>query len=433
MKSNMPSTRGASGLARIQLGRRGLLQAAGASAALAFLAGCARSGHESKDALAFTSWTFAGRTVGPVRQAAELYSEQTGVPIETKVYPFDKYLNQLVLAARGGRMTGIVHIDEEFMSTLATANVIKPVDRVFEESLYPEFVRSAGSYRGTRYGMPWTQSAIGLVTNTEMLAELGADPDGVRSIDDFTAMLRQVKKSDSSILPYAPCTDVTQLKDFIPWVWSFGGEVFDGTKVTLGDEPSQKALDYWKMLLDEGLIQAGINRESSRNLFAQGRVPIYDDAPQSYGIVPPISNDPDLQSKMSCMARPAVNGQGANLVWSQPLVALDDSDQTLGALEFFSTDLESQKIVFEGQGSPPTTIAALEANWFAGIEFQAKWTETIASNARRNPLWEFPIATSAQRALDEAVEQGLRGSASTKQTLADCRDVLTELLAVEAG
>jgi ABC-type glycerol-3-phosphate transport system substrate-binding protein len=187
------------------------------------------------------------------------------------------------------------------------------------------------------------------------------------------------------------------------------------------------------MLLDEGLIQAGINRESSRTLFAQGRVPIYDDAPQSYGIVPPISNDPDLRSKMSCMARPAVNGQGANLVWSQPLVALDDSDQTLGALEFFSTDLESQKIVFEGQGSPPTTIAALEANWFAGIEFQSKWTETIASNARRNPLWEFPIATSAQRALDEAVEQGLRGSASTKQTLADCRDVLTELLAVEAG
>ncbi|MGJ0205018.1 extracellular solute-binding protein [Leucobacter sp. gxy201] len=433
MKSTDISVRSASGLAGIEIGRRGLLQAGGIGAMLALLSGCVPAGGgRPSDSLTFTSWTFAGRSVGPVQAAAELYTRQTGVSVETKVYPFDRYLNQLVLAARGGRMTGIVHIDEEFMSTLATAEVIRPLDRVIDESLYPEFVRSAGMYRGTRFGMPWTQSAIGMVTNTELLSQLGADATAVRSIDDFTDLLRQIKRSDGSIIPYAPCTDVVQLKDFIPWVWAFGGDIYDGSRVTLGDDPSRQALDYWKMLLDEGLIQAGVDRDSARTLFAQGRVPIYDDAPQAYGIVPSMSTDPDLQRKMSCMPRPAVRGAGANLVWSQPLVALDDSARTTEALRFFSTDEAALRVIFEGQGAPPITLAALGAPWFAGIDFQSRWTETIASNARRNPLWEFPIATSAQRVLNEAVEQGLRGSLSTEHTLKECREALSELLEVRA-
>src|SRR5690606_30067237 len=121
---------------------------------------------------------------------------------------------------------------------------------------------------------------------------------------------------------------------------------------------------------------------------------------------------------------------GANLVWSQPRVALDDSARTTEALRFFSTDEAALRVIFEGQGAPPTTLAALGAPWFAGIDFQSRWTETIASNARRNPLWEFPIATSAQRVLNEAVEQGLRGSLSTEHTLKECREALSELLEV---
>src|SRR5690606_3590354 len=100
MKSTDISVRSASGLAGVEIGRRGLLQAGGIGAMLALLSGCAPTGGgRPSDSLTFTSWTFAGRSVGPVQAAAELYTRQTGVPVETKVYPFDRYLNQLVLAA----------------------------------------------------------------------------------------------------------------------------------------------------------------------------------------------------------------------------------------------------------------------------------------------------------------------------------------------
>lgn len=416
-----------------QLNRRDLMKIGGASAMLAFLSSCsggsAATGGNG-ETLSFTSWTFTGRTVGPIHKAADLFTDATGVRISEKVYPYSQYLNQLVLSARGGRMTGIVHIDEEWMSTLATAGVIESLDSIVEESRYPSVVRDAGTYQSVRYGMPWTQSAIGLVANEQLLQDVGVDTSSVRTIDDFTAMLRHIQEADSSLIPYAPCTDVTQLKDFIPWVWAFGGDIYDGNEVTLGDEASRQALDYWKMLLDEGLIQPGVDREAARTLFAQGRTPIYDDAPQAIGVVPSQSSDPDIASKMGPLTRPSVDGQGTNLVWSQPLVALDDARSTAEALQFFGTDPEALEAVFEGLGNPPTTSEALEASWFTEVEFHAQWASQIMVNARRNPLWEFPIATSAQRAHDEAIERGLRGSVTTAQALAEGREALTELLHV---
>jgi multiple sugar transport system substrate-binding protein len=408
--------------------RRSLLQLGGAVALAGVLTGCSASAAPAAQTLSFTSWIFAGRTVGPIDEAVALYTRATGHRVRDRVKPYSQYLNQLVLTARGGRMTGIAHIDEEWMSTLATAGVIVPLDDVIDSARYPEVVDATGSYQGSRYSMPWTQSAIGLVINKEMLADAGLDPAAIGDIDDFTEALRRLKQVDRSVIPYAPCTDVTQLKDFIPWVWAFGGTVFDGSKVTLGDEGSVRALDYWKMLLDEELIQPGVNRESARTLFSQRGTAIYDDAPQSIRVVPPQASDPELADKMGSLRRPAARGAGKNLIWSQPLVALDDSETTLDALTFFSTGLDVQQVLFEGVGNPPTTVAALESEWFRANAFHQQWFSTVAQNARRNPLWDFPIATSAQRAHDEAIERGLRGTVSTTQALREGKEALMELL-----
>ena len=50
-------------------------------------------------------------------------------------------------------------------------------------------------------------------------------------------------------------TALNGLKDLIPWIWTFGGSVIDDQgKVTLGDEGSVKALEWYKSLLDRGLM-----------------------------------------------------------------------------------------------------------------------------------------------------------------------------------
>lgn len=376
--------------------------------------------------LDFTSWVFGGRTSDALREALSTYSDVTGRNVNEKSYPFSQYLNQLVLTGRGGRLSGVVHIDEEWMSTLVTAGVISPLDDVVDTKLYTSVTGQTGQYKNNRFGMPWTQSAIGMVTNNELLNEFGINSAEIRDVEDFTNTLRRIKLTDSSIIPYVPCTAVTQLKDFIPWVWSFGGTIIDG-EVTLGDRGSSLALDYWKMLLDDDLIQAGVDRDSARTLFAQNRTPIYEDAPQSYGVIPSQSSDPDIASKMGCLPRPSMRGTGQNLIWSQPLVALDPGAETRQALELLSTNNEVLQILFEGIGQPPTTTVSLASNWFQSNSFYKNWNEKITTSSRRNPLWDFPIATSAQRALDECIEQGLSGATTTSKALQDAKEALIEL------
>src|SRR5699024_10997374 len=408
------------------LGRRDFMKIGGAGAMLAFLAGCSPSSHAGEDkSLTLTSWDFSD----PVQTAAKLFTETTGTTVENNRYPYDQYLNQLVLSARSGRLTGIVHVVEEWMSTLVTAGLIEPLDAVVDESQYLDVVREAGTYEGARFGMPWAQSAIGLVSNEKLLKNLGVDTSSVRTIDDFTQMLRHIKDEDSSLIPYTPCTAVTQLKDFIPWIWSFGGNIYDGHEVTLGDAGSREALDYWKMLLDEDLIQAGVNRYSARNIFAQERTPIYDDAPQAITFIPGQSSNPDIAAKMGPLPRPSVNGdKSPNMLWSQPLVALDNAPHTVEALRFLSTNTKALHTMFEGLGNPPATSEAVEASWFTADEVYRRWTSAVTLNVRRNPLCEFSIAKNAHREYDEAIERGLRRSASTAQALAQGREALTELL-----
>ncbi|MGW0158993.1 ABC transporter substrate-binding protein [Mycobacterium sp. NPDC003323] len=411
------------------LSRRRAL-ALGLGAAGAALVGCSASNSaiEEGKAVNFTSWVFGTSGAGPTSQAVAGFQDRTGITVRPRSYPYEQYLNQMVLKSRSGNTTGIAHIDEEWMSTLVTAGVLADLGPVVDTSLYPDFVRAAGTYRGTRYAMPWTQSAIGIVANAQLAEEFGVDIGAVRGVDSFTNALRTIKRAEPSIIPYVPCTDVTQLKDIIPWMWSFGSPVVKDGRLALGDPGSVQAVEYWKMLLDDSLIQPGIIRDDARTLFAQQRAVFYDDAPQAIGVVPKRSSDPGIAATMRPLPRPAVNAGGRNLVWSQPLVALNRNAAVDDLLRYMSTDSEALRIMFDEAGQPPATSRALQSQWFTQDRFYAEWNAVVASSSQLNPLWSFPKATAAQQLFDECMELALTGSVPVKQALAQAAEGLQDQL-----
>lgn len=423
---------------QLEVSRRGLLVGGLGFSALGLLAvtGCAPANGGggagptgSTTETEMTSFVFEQAPGDTLREILATFTKAEDVEVTTASYPYLQYLNQIVLKARAGNMAGVAHIDEEWMSTLASLGALKDLSKVVDVSLYAPAVESAGTFQGVRYAMPWTQSALGIVSNSGMLEQAGVS--SIRSVDEFTDALRKIKQMDSSIVPYAPATNVEQLKDIIPWMWTFGSEIVADGEVTLGDDGSIEAVEYWKMLLDDGLIQAGLVRDDTRTLFAQQRAAFYEDAPQSIGIIPGQSNDPDIASKMVPQSRPTVNGSGdpQGLVWSQPLVAFDDSPATLDLLTYLSTNSDGLQSMFETTGQPPTTNETLQSAWFTSNEYNNLWNERIAATAKRNPFWEFPSASAAQTVLNEQVELALRGASSVSDALADAKDQLTALLA----
>ncbi|MHC8609778.1 ABC transporter substrate-binding protein (plasmid) [Paenarthrobacter ureafaciens] len=415
------------------LSRRTFLGAGAGTAALGFLTmtGCASTsnGPAANGPLTVTSWVFGQDSGKALKTVVADFGTSTSIKTEENTYPYLQYLNQLVLKAKSKSLTGVAHIDEEWLSTLALTGALKEVSGIFDQSLYPDSVNNAGTYKGKRYAMPWTQSAIGVITNTEIFAHAGVSSQ-VRTTDEFTAALRALKRADSNLIPYAPCTKVEQLKDIIPWMWTFGSPVVDGETVTLGDDGSIQALDYWKLLLDEGLIQAGVVRDSARTLFAQGKAAIYDDAPQAVGIIPGQSKDPNIASKMKPVARPtkSVGDQPRALVWSQPLVRFSDEESTTKFMKFMSTDAKAAQKLFEAAGQPPTTKANLASDWFKNNTFHSEFDKQIAATATRNPFWNFPSASSAQTRFNEHVEAALSGTVTAKAAMAAAKTDLETML-----
>ncbi|MBK7819744.1 MAG: extracellular solute-binding protein [Tessaracoccus sp.] len=376
----------------------------------------------------FTSWIFGSDTAGPkLRAIGETFTSQTGIQVKDSAYPYLQYLDQVVLKARSGSISGIAHIDEEWMSTLITAGALKEIPSSVSMDPYPENVASTGLFQGTRYGVPWTHSALGLVANSELLAAAGVT-EHPTTIDGFTDMLRALKRTDSSLVPYCPATSVQQLKDMVPWMWAFGSPIVQDATVTLGDEGSLAAVDYWKMLLDEGLIQAGMVRDDMRTLFAQGKVAIYDDAPQAIGIIPGQSSDPDIAGKMVPFTRPGKEGPGDTLLWSQPLVAFETGAAELKLMQFLSTDDGALRAAFEMNGQPPATVEGTQADWFTSNEFYKVWNERVTPRSRRNPFWDFPSASAAQTVFNEQVEAALAGSGGAAAALAAAADELQGML-----
>lgn len=378
----------------------------------------------------FTSFLFGtASTEGWIKAIDKDFTSKTSIAVNEQAIPYANFLDQIVLKAKGGNVSGVAHIDEEWLSTLATAGVLKPTDSFFKADLYPKSVQNAGLYKDTRYAIPWTQSGIGMVANKDLLAKAGVSAN-IATVDDFTAALRAIKKLDSSITPYAPSTNVQQLKDIIPWMWTFGSKIYDGKDVTLGDDGSLKAIDYWKNLLDEGLIGDNLIRNDARTLFAQGRAAIYDDAPQAISIIPGQSTDKTIAAKMIPMARPTVKAGDTPqaLLWSQPLVAFDDDPSSQKFMTYLSTDMSALQPMFTKGGQPPTTIESMKADWFTSNAFINTFTKDIAANATKNPFWSFPTASKAQNAFDEQVEAALKGSVSAKAAMSAAKDALQSQL-----
>lgn len=416
---------------QMPLSRRSLLGLIGLGAATAgmmTLTGCSSGGSSaagSDTETQFTSWILGDDKQGPqIKQLLDSFGQSKSVTVSTNTYPYQQYMDQIVLKARNRDITGVAHIDEEWLSTLATAGVLQSVDGIFDSSKYSSAVNDSGVYKGTRYGMPWAYSAIGLVGNSEVLKEAGVDPNALTTPEGFLDALRAIKRADSSIVPYAPCTNVKQVKDIIPWMWAFGSSIVDGDQVTLGDDGSVKALDFWKQLLDEGLIQAGTLREETRTLFAQGKAAIYDDAPQAIGVIPKQSPDSGIADKMVPVARPG----GDSLSWSQPVVLFDTGKASSQLAEFLSTDDGALQTAFEVSGQPPALESATQQPWIAQSAFYQRWNQETLPHARRNPLWAFPSASAAQTRLNEEVEAALSGAKSASAAMATAKDDLQGLL-----
>lgn len=382
--------------------------------------------------ITFTGWSLnEGLSRDVILGFTEAYAEENALTITPVAFPFNEYLNQVLLQANGGQLSGVIQLDVAWMAPMSALGVLKDLGEVVPNDVYTDAALQSCQVDGVQVGLPWTTASIGMVANQELLTAAGVT-ELPRTIEEFEAALEALKAYDPDVIPYAGMTDVAQLKDVIPWIYTFGGEVFaeDGTVAVTG-EGTVAAVEWYASLLERGLIAPDVDRFDARQLFAQGQVGFYEDAIVARSLA--AGNKPaDLTLTVVPLPRPvlAEGDDPQSLLWGHCIGVVDDAAGDAGAA--FALHLTGTPEIgveyFEALSLPPTTIKALESDAVTEDEYVSIWSNDVTTFAKPNPFWGYPESARMETLLNEAVLSVLAGDATAEDALAEAAEDITDLL-----
>jgi len=397
------------------------------------LAGCAPSGTNTSpntenrstpqgpQDFAFASWSLAEEASKPVVQGlVDSFAKDKGISVDTVVYPYNEYLNQLTLQVRGGQFAGAAQLDISWLGALASLGKLRDLGDLAAGRGYTESALAAGTYDGVQYGLPWTIGAIGLIANSELLQRAGITTPPT-TIEDFETVLTELKGLGDGIIPYAASTKVAQLKDILVWMQTFGSPLLEGDTVTIGDDASVEAVAWYKKLYDQKLIAPDVDRFDARALFAQGKAVMYDDAVVGKSAVLAEAPDKSLAEKLEPWSRPVLKAgdEPRALLWGHAVVVVEGegADTAAEFAQWLTSDLDTVVGYFEALSLPPTTQEGLESEAVKNDTFTAAFTERITATATANPFWKFPEYAQMEAAVAEQVQAVLVGNASPAEAM----------------
>lgn len=411
----------------VRLSRRSVLTLLGAGT----LAACAPSTSSSDssssdgDRFKFTAWSLNEASTKDVLQGL---IDTYGGKITTASYPYNDYLNQVLLQVRGGTLTGAVQLDVAWLATLAATG--KLVDLGAQATGgYTDAALAMTKVKGTQYGLPWTSAGIGLIANSQLLNKAGIGYQA-ETIDQFEEQLRALKGLGGGVIPWAAMTKVDQLKDFIAWMWAFGSPVVADGRIVIGDDPSVEALTWYKKLFDEKLIAPDVNRFDARALFAQGKVGYYEDAVAGRAAVTAAAPGKRLDFELLPRPRPVRTDQKPrNLGWGHAIAVLqgNGSDAAAKFAAALTSDPKYTGPWFAKAGLPPTTTSGLTSAEVQGDKFTKSFADWIGAFAEPDPFWVYPQFAQIEQALATGVQAVLVGQASPKDALATARQQMQDL------
>jgi ABC-type glycerol-3-phosphate transport system substrate-binding protein len=408
--------------------KKGLFVLLSVSAAV----GTAPSMAQEGNSITFTGWSInEGLSRDVIMAGVNTYADANGITISDVAYPFNEYLNQVILAANGNQLSGAVQLDVAWMSPMAALGVLKDLGEYVQPGVYTDAALQACQVDGVQYGLPWTTASIGMVANQELLEAAGVT-ELPTTIEEFEDALEALKAYNADIVPYAGMTDVAQLKDILPWIWTFGGTVVnENGEIVLNDEGSVAAVEWYASLLERGLIAADVDRFDARSLFAQGQVGFYDDAIVARSLA--AGNKPaDLELTVVPVPRPVLNEGDApqSLLWGHCVGVVDDEagDAAAQFAVYLTSDPDFMTNYFSSLSLPPAAAAVLETDAVQGDEYVSLWTNQITSTARANPFWSYAEGARMETLLAEAVQSVLLGEASATDALSEAAEDIAEIL-----
>ncbi|GHV92345.1 ABC transporter substrate-binding protein [Spirochaetia bacterium] len=342
-------------------------------------------------------------------------------------WPWEQTATQLIIRNQGNEKLDIAQDDIGIFATMAASGLLADwndlVGAAYLKENFEEASLAVGNVNGKQLGLPWVIAGGGMIYNPEILARAGFN-EPPKTIAEFERCLEAVSKLPGDIIPYGVSTkDSTAANDFMPWIWTFGGHIYDANgNVTVNNAQGVAALTWYKGLMDKKYIRTNMSRFDSRQLFAQGRVAFYDDAVLAKGIAlgngVPADKLPQL---VRPMLRPVLKAgdKPQSMMWGHMLVVFNNSNAKDSAVSF-AKHLVGKEVAmryFNQNGMPPVLKSVLSSPEVQNDPWVGNWVKITATGT----LGEFdrsPQKAQLTTILAEELQACLTGD-KTPQKAAD--------------
>lgn len=358
----------------------------------------------------------------------DTYEQQSGNTVTWVGWTWADTAQQLLIRTQGGEQLDLAQVDIGIFNTVAQAGVLADWNEILGEDYMKEtFEQSAldvGNIDGQQLGMPWSMASISMVYNPEILSAAGWDKVPV-TIAEFEQCLADIKASNPDVVPYAVSTkDATCAGDFMPWLWTFGGAIYneDGS-VAINSDAAVACVEWYQSLMEKGYIAMDTGRGEARQLFAQGKVAFYDDAVLAKGQAVSNGVDPDeVVNVCSAMNRPVLNegDQPQSTMWGHMLVVFKDSEYKEQAAELAKTLVSDEVAMdyFTNNGMPPVTKSAAALDEVKNDAYLNGFLEST-STARLEETARMATANEVKTIITEELQYALLGQKTAEQAVSD--------------
>ena len=384
---------------------------------------------EEKITLRYATWCVMEEgTGGFFRSMAEKYEEQTpSVKIEFLGYPYGDITQQILIMANAGDAPDVVQTEPNNYNTYLGSMFVEPLDNLlgkeYIEDIYPS-VKSALTYNGKIYAVPFISCPYVLVYNKELFKEAGLDPDNppktYQEMISYAEKLAKLKDANGNSVYGLGLTTASvpvSGNSVLTTMINFGGGIYNKAgKIDVVNKGNIEAFEFYKRLYEKKLNPESAKLKDLRNLMAIGRLGMYFD--QTWGTAGVCAINPDIKEKLMLAPMPATNEtDGVSLLQSHLLLIMKDSKHKEEAAKFVKYLTSKETLTEYYEKSSPFLSGRMSVN--ASADFGDDFIEPIKNslNSIITLAKMDPNMANAYLEISAAVQRAIIGEETPKAAL----------------
>src|SRR5918999_454082 len=364
------------------------------------LAGCPGGG-QGEQPESLTIAAVQGNESEGIKALADDYEEETGIALQIEELPYPQLFEKLVTTFEAEDPSyDLVMLDDPWMPKFGTEGWLQPLDQNYDFERDPDIadvIYDVGTWPPPRGPVPPSEQGkeqhllgITVVGNVEMFMYRNDLMEEPATWDDVLAAAKE--NHSDNLAGYAIRGAATNpiVADFLPILWSFGGDVFDENWEVVFDSPeSLAAVEF----LVEDLKAVAESSPQNVDAADRSRLMVIGEALQSTvwpGEVNAIvlGEGTTVEGNVSFIPMPAgPSGQGFGMMgnWLLGIPTAAENGQTAAEFIQWMTEEDTQRLYAENDGIPSRTSVLNDAELNEANPYFAALAESLQAPPNWRP------------------------------------------------